>query len=185
MLDFLEAEHPGSRERIWMRIPAESRAYIESVSRMEWIDLEHDHWLPDSILAEFGRDESVELFRASIPQHIQKPLLEPFVMGMIRVLGKRRSRLLNLIPRALPLVFRDFFEPKAVSTDGGARTEIRLEAIPPAVREFPAYFTMWEGVFLGVLDLVEIGENALEFRVAPGRECVTASFDLSSLGNIT
>ena len=43
---------------------------------------------------------------------------------------------------------------------------------------------MWEGVFRGVLDLIDIGVDALEFRVAPGREGATATFDLSSLGGI-
>ena len=174
MLSFLERHEPGSRERVWMRIPKESRDFIDKLWRASWIPIEHDHWIPDAIVAEFGLDEARQLFRASIPAMVEKPLLEPLVSGMLRVLGTRRRRILTIIPKGWSLVFRDFCEPSIV-TSSDRELEILFDAIPRVVRAHPVYFTMWEGVMLGFLDFTH-SDGEIDFELAPDASRVRVRF---------
>jgi len=174
MFELLDAFEPGSRDRVWARIPEPTRAFVDSLWRTQWIPLEHDHFLPEAIAAEFGRARSRELFRRAVPSIVEKPLLEPLVSGMLRVLGERRVRLLTIIPKGWGLVFRDFAEPRVgAATDDGI--EILFDPVAPDVREHPVYFDMWEGVCLGFLDLA-CPEAALDFDVAPDRSQIAARF---------
>lgn len=174
MFELLEDFEPGSRARVWARIPEPTRNFIESASRVGWIPFEHDPYLPEAILAEFGRERSRELFRRAIPSLVANPLLEPLVAGMLRILGERRFRLLRVIPKGWSLVFRDFCEPRVEPTDEH-QIEIVFDAIAPEVREHPVYFDMWEGVCLGLLDLA-CPDGSLDFDIAEDRSTIHAVF---------
>jgi len=106
MFELLETYEPGSRARVWARVPEPTRELIDSLWRTQWIPLEHDHHLPEAIVAEFGIEKSRELFRRAVPSIVEKPMLEPLVFGMLRVLGTRRARLLTILPKGWGLVFR-------------------------------------------------------------------------------
>ena len=174
MFELLDRFEPGSRARVWARIPEPTRALVESLWRTQWIPLEHDHFLPEAILSEFGRLRSRDLFRQALPHLVEKPLLEPLVAGMLRMLGEQRVRLLTIIPKGWGLIFRDLCEPRLGKT-GDDEIEVVFDAIAPAVREHPAYFDMWEGVCLGLLDLA-CPEGALDYEVGSDRSRVVARF---------
>ena len=174
MLGFLEQIEPGTRERVWNRVPEASREFIAPLGRMSWIPLEHDHWLPDSIEAELGRERSAECFRQCIPHMVQKPLLEPLVGGMLRILGRRRTRLISVIPKGWGLVFRDFCEPRCETREDD-EVVVVFDDIAPAVRRLPVYFRMWEGVCLGMLDFTR-RDGTLDFEIAADLSSIRARF---------
>lgn len=174
MFEFLEQAEPGSGERLWSRVPEASRRFIADLARVAWIPLEHDHWLPEAIEAEFGPDAAREHFRRCIPRMVGRPLLEPLVNGILRIVGRQRTRLLKVVPLGWDLVFRDFCEPRVGEAEAG-RLELRFDDVTPAVRSYPAYFLMWEGVCRGLLDLTEPG-GSLDYEVAPDRSSVSARF---------
>ncbi|MCP3986617.1 MAG: hypothetical protein GY723_19715 [bacterium] len=174
MLELLDEFEPGSRARVWARVPEAIRDFAEAQSRIGWVPLEHGPFLSEAIVAEFGRQRSRELYRRAIPALIEKPLLEPLVMGMLRVLGKRRTRLLAIIPKGWGLVFRDLCEPR-VGSSGPGEIEVIFDAIAPEVREHPGYFEMWAGVCLGLLDLA-CPDGTLDYEVAADWSSIRARF---------
>jgi hypothetical protein len=174
MLELLDEFEPGSRARVWARVPEPTRDFVESRSRIGWIPFEHDPFIPEAIVAEFGRERSRELFRRAIPALIEKPLLEPLVSGMLRILGARRFRILTIIPKGWGLVFRDFCEPR-VGRTGEDEIEVIFDDIAPEVREHPVYFDMWEGVCLGMLDLA-MPDGVLDYELAEDQSCIHARF---------
>ncbi|MCP5058442.1 MAG: hypothetical protein GY937_17195 [bacterium] len=174
MFELLETFEPGSRARVWARVPEPTRELIDSLWRTQWIPLEHDHYLPEAIVAEFGAERSRDLFRRAVPSIVEKPMLEPLIFGMLRVLGTRRARMLTVIPKGWGLVFRDLCEPR-MGMCRDDEIEVIFDSIAPEVREYPTYLDMWEGVCLGLLDLACPG-GSLDFERAPDRSRVIARF---------
>lgn len=174
MFELLDEFEPGSRARVWARVPEATREFVESQRRMGWIPFEHDRFLPEAIVAEFGPARSRDLFRRAVPSLVEKPLLEPLVAGMLRILGERRFRIITIVPKGWGLVFRDFCEPCLGSTDSD-EIEVLFEDIAPEVREHPVYFDMWEGICLGLLDLA-CSDGSLAYELAPDRSSLRVRF---------
>ncbi|MAE94933.1 MAG: hypothetical protein CL910_09765 [Deltaproteobacteria bacterium] len=172
MLEFLEATEPGSRERIWARVPEASRAVLEGAGL--WIPLEHDGELAEAIFEELGDQKTKALYRQSIHTMVKKPLLEPLVFGMLRVLGYRSLRLVTIVPKGWGLIFRDFCEPR-IENASESEVTLVLDQVHPEVAARPVYFRMWEGIFLGMLDMV-CADGSLDFEVAPDGSRVTGHF---------
>jgi len=174
MLDLLDDFEPGSRARVWSRVPEPTRDLLGTLSRVGWIPFEHDPFIPEAIVAEFGRARSRELFRRALPGLVQKPLLQPLIGGMLRVLGERRFRIITVLPKGWGLVFRDFCEPR-LGVTGEDEIEVIFDDVAPEVREHPVYFDMWEGVCLGLLDLA-CPAGALDYQVAHDRSSIHVRF---------
>jgi hypothetical protein len=105
---------------------------------------------------------------------VQTPLLEPLISGMLRMIGSRRRRLLTVIPKGWGLVFRDLCEPRVGASDYDS-IEIVFDDVSVEIRPHPAYFTMWEGVCPGILDLTQSG-GSLDCELAPDHSCFRAVF---------
>lgn len=70
----LEALAPGTERRVRDRIPPESLEVIDQTSRMGWIPIEHDKWIPWAIVEELGEAEASAYFRRFFAKHRNAPL---------------------------------------------------------------------------------------------------------------
>lgn len=91
-LAFLDKFHPGSRQRVLSRVPAESRRVIEETSRLSWVAVEHDHWTIDAMVELFGRERAIRCWADSVSSLVEQPLLRTFVSGMLKLVGNDPAR---------------------------------------------------------------------------------------------
>lgn len=171
-LDFMERRHPGSKQRALDLFAPAAREAITRDARVGWLPIEYDHYVVDGMVEVLGLDGARDCWRASVSDIVKKPLLKSFVAGMLRVIGKNRAGIIGWIPRAWPMVYRDFCTVR--SPDG--RT-LAFHNLSPQVLAYPNYFHSWKAIFEGVLDLVEL-QGAVGFEVDAERQLARAEFEI-------
>lgn len=156
------------------RVPAESREVIESTPRSAWIGVEHDHYTIDAMLALFGRERAIRCWSQAVSSLVQKPLLKPFVSGMIGLFGRDPARVVALFPKGWPLVYRDCC---ALTMERGENQNpvLKFRAIAPLVRQHSNYLLSWHGACLGFADIAKVN-GKVDFRVAPDGASAEARF---------
>ncbi len=174
MLDFTEKFERGARARVAKRIPPECLEVMETSARSSWLEIERDHFLVDGICAELGVERAIECWRMSIPDMIDKPLLHSFVSGMMRLFAGDPGRIVGLIPKGWPLVFRDVATLTA-QTGGKKEASLVFSDVAPVIRKYPNYFHSFHGICEGVL-LITGARGRVAFEVAPGAASATARF---------
>jgi hypothetical protein len=174
MLAFTEVFEPGLQARVVARIPREAMEAMEASARTSWLDLELDHFLVDGICEELGPERAIRCWRDSMKHMIDKPLLQSFVSGMIRLFGRDPARVVALIPKGWPLVFRDCGTLTVLSS-GDREAILAFSDLPPVFRRYPNYFHSFHGICAGVL-LVATPRGRVDYVVAKDHASATARF---------
>ncbi len=178
-LDFTEVYRRGARDMIRGTIPESSLDAIDNTPGFSWLDIEHDSWLLDGIMAVLGRKDAVECWRGNIANLIERPLLNSFVEGGLRIFGRKPGGLIKLIPKGWPLAYRDFCLP-TFHRLGDFEAEIHFEMIDPRVLEHPGYLHCWHGVCAGIFDLEKAPHGRLEYDIQAERALAIAHFSWQS-----
>ncbi len=174
-LEFTEAYRLGTCDMIRGTIPDASLDAIDHTPGFSWLDIEHDHWLMDGTMAVLGRHDAIDCWRSNIANITERPLLQSFVDGGVRIFGGKPGALLKLIPKGWSLVYRDFCVP-SFQRLGDGRAEVRFEQIAPRVLEHPGYLHCWHGVCAGIFDLEKPSHGKLEFDIRTEEALAIAHF---------
>lgn len=178
ILDLLEQRHPGGRELVLERFPAQSRAHLESRTGSSWLPVEHGHHAVEGIFDILGEEEGVAFFREAFGSLVRRSVFQGFFGPLLRLWSGNRGKLFSAIPRGWELGFRDFCQVRLEVAEPG-HVRLRFEDVAPVVREHPAYLLCWRGILGGVIDLSGL-DARLDFQVAPDRSHATADFHWES-----
>ncbi|NOU30287.1 MAG: hypothetical protein HOO96_20485 [Polyangiaceae bacterium] len=173
-LAFLDKFEPGARERVLARVPAASRDLIENTARSYWVPIEHDHYTVDAMVAMWGVERSIQCWRGAMANLVERPLLKSFVSGMVGLFGSDPRRVLGLLPRGWPLVYRDMTLPRVAESRPG-RLVIAFEDAPELLRVHSNYFHSFHGACLGIADIARL-DGQVDFAVTRQRTAATATF---------
>jgi hypothetical protein len=172
-LAFLDKFEAGAQARVLERIPQASRDVLLNTARSSWVSIEHDHFAVDAIVELFGAARAIQYWRSATNNLIERPLLKSFVSGMINVFGSDPGRVIGILPKGWPLVYRDLGELSCARDEGQA--VVHWDPVAPEVRLYANYFHSWHGTCLGVADLARI-KSAVEVVVARDRSSAQATF---------
>jgi hypothetical protein len=173
ILVFTDKFQPGTRERVLATLPDDARDALQGGSRMGWLPIKYDHWIIDGIVGVLGREQAIACWRASVLDMIERPLLRAFASGMRRVLGDDPVRIIGLLPRAWPLLFKDFCELE-LEVDHATQVTLLFNNLAPELREHPNYLACWTGVTQGLFEIARVpGQVAMtvdpDFKTARAR----------------
>lgn len=174
-LEHLDAYRPGCGARTRERIPTASLQAIMACPTLGWISVEHEHWVPDAILAELGDDDGVGYFRWLVARHLsQSALFQPIVSRVSRMFSIDPGAYLRMAPMAWSVAFRDYATPVMLERDHRSAA-LALVDCDDAVFGYPSYVASWRGVMAAPLDLCGVaGEVSCAHDVATR----TVRFDL-------
>jgi hypothetical protein len=173
-LAFLDKFEPGSQRRVLDRVPRASRDVIENTPRSSWISVDHDHWVIDAIIDIFGRPRAIQCWRASLTDLIERPLLRTFVAGMLVVIGRDPVRVVGLLVKGWPLVYRDLCDPQLITSSEG-ELSIQFRDIAPEIREHHNYLCSWDAACQGFSQLGQV-RGSVVFTTAPDLSSAEAKF---------
>ena len=150
-LDHLESFASGSAASVRARIPAASLAAIEHCPALDWISIEHEHWITTATFEHFGAD-ATGFFRDVVVRRLaETPLLRPLMQQARRLFGIDPGTYLRISPRAFGLMFRGFGELAMVER-GPHHAVLELSSCHPLVFEYPGYVPSWTGAMAATLD---------------------------------
>jgi hypothetical protein len=172
-LSYCDIYRPGSVAQIRATIPEDSLDVLDNAPGASWLEFEHDRWLMDGVIAQFGCDEAVKCWRQSIGHLVDKPLLKNFVQGGLRLFGAKPASLLKLIPKGWTLAYRDFCVP-AFERVSETSAELRFEDVADQAFESPGYLHCWHAVCLGVLDLEKSSDGRVDFEIREAERLAVA-----------
>lgn len=141
-------------DEVVARIPEASLDAIVNTGRTGWIPIEHDHHLPDALVAVLGNKATAALVAEAVLQHTEAPILKTMISGAIRLFGLNPASLVKVLPRAWSLVYRDFFTLEVVDREDTSAS-LKLIDIHPEVFRYPNYFVTWDGIFDGIFALTK------------------------------
>lgn len=173
-LAFLDKLEPGARERVLARVPAASRDLIENTARSYWVSIEHDHFTVDAIIEMWGVERSIQCWRGAMANLVERPLLKGFVSGMVGLFAADPRRVLSLLPRGWPLVYRNMTAPRIAESRPG-HLVIAFDDAPEQLRAHPNYFHSFHGACLGMADIARV-EAKVDFAVSRQNASATAAF---------
>lgn len=176
-LAYLDKFEAGARDRVLARVPAVSRDLIESTARSYWVPIDHDHFTVDAMVEMWGVERSIQCWRGAMANLVERPLLKSFVSGMIGLFAADPRRVLGLLPRGWPLVYRNMSVPRVAESQPG-RLVIAFEDAPEQLRAHPNYFHSFHGACLGMADIARVEAN-VDFVVTPQKNGATATFSWS------
>lgn len=150
-LDHLEGFAAGSAAAVRARIPPASLAAIEACAPLDWVSVEHEHWITTATFQHFGAD-AVGFFRDLVARRlVDAPLLRPLMQQARRLFGIDPGTYLRVSPRAFGLMFRDY-GTLAMVERGPHHAILELSGCHPAVFEYTGYVPSWTGAFAATLD---------------------------------
>ena len=150
-VSYLRTTIPGCAERVLARIPPDSQQACEHALPTDWLSVEHSRRWTQAFVAEVGPERAREAFADFIEGWIvRSPLLKPLAEAVIRISGMSPAAVIRVIPRALAISYRDFFEPRVLEIED-RRAVVLLESLAPEVASCPAYLVVFSGIFEGAI----------------------------------
>ncbi len=119
-----------------------------------WISIEYSrHWVVEFVRT-VGVADAREL-AADFTQHyvLRSPFLKALAETMIRLKGISPETVIRLLPRALHISYRDFFNVRVVELLH-ERAIIVFEDLAPELLDTPKYFALFTGALEGTLRFV-------------------------------
>lgn len=155
-------------------MPVASRELLLNTSRSSWVGIEHDRHAVDGIVNLFGVGRSIQYWRGATSRLAERPLLKGFVSGIIALMGHDPGRILGLLPKGWPLVYRALCDLQ-MDTRVAGEASLRFVEVAREVRSAPNYFHSWHGTCLGMADLARM-EGKVTFVVSADRSTASATF---------
>lgn len=151
-LDYLDRLEPGLRSRVVEAMPEASRRIILEAPKTEWIELEHDRYVPWATIEVMGEDAAVAGWRSFLKSHVEAPLFKTLVDSMVRLFGLTPSTFAKLLPRAWNQSYRDCCEVKVMDA-GDSHAHVAFLNVAPGIMEWDPYPISWRGVLLGAYEI--------------------------------
>ena len=152
-LEYLERIEPGLRAKVVARIPEPSRSIITSAPRTEWLELQHDRYVPWATIEVLGEERAVANWRLFLKSHIQAPLFKTLAESMVRLFGLTPSTFVRLLPRAWKQAYRDCCDVEVLQTESN-RAHAAFVNVTPEILEWEPYLTSWRGILGGVYEII-------------------------------
>ncbi len=153
-------------------------ARMKAAGRTGWLPIEDDVQFVDAIVAECGEAGAIELIRASVNAHFAGALLASLVKGAQRIFGMSPAGLMKMVPRAWPMVYRGFGQPR-FELEGAGHAWLHVEGAHPLAFTAPGYLASWRGMFAGIVDVGTRGPGA-EPRVELHVDAAQARFSIET-----
>jgi hypothetical protein len=161
-LAFLESEHPGSLGLLRQREPPEVIGAIEGAARTDWIDIDINGVHVTEIVQLLGPERARHAWRKyTSTSLIRSPAIKALVDGAVRLFGLSIRSLVRMSPFFFQQSFRDCGDLEI--TWGEREAKLSLVDIPAELARFPAYAVLFEGVFQGFYDIVQMTPQ-LDYR---------------------
>ena len=173
MVDFVDKFQPGARREVLSRFPPASLQAFETIPRMGWLPIEHDHWVVDGIVDVLGRDRARQCWTSSVQDHVDKPLLRSMVSGVL-YLSPQSTAIFKILAHAWGALYRDFCTVRVAKGPHGS-VEVIFENIAPEVRTYPNYLTAWHGICQGAARLGRLTQPVI-FTIAADMRSAVATF---------
>jgi hypothetical protein len=169
-VSYLRSTIPGCAERVFAQLPPESRSALDGSLPTDWLGVEHSRRWVQAFVDDVGPERAREAFADFMKGWVvRSPLLKPLTEAVIRISGLSPAAAIRVMPRALAVSYRDFFEPRVLEIDEH-RAVLLLESLAPEVVACPAYLVCFSGIFEGVI----------RFTGRRGSVAVTLSSDQTS-----
>lgn len=151
---YLRRVRPGVAEGILARVPADCRRVLDDALPTSWISIEHSrHWVAEFVRV-VGAAEARELAADFTQQWVlRSPFLKSLAETLIRLKRVSPETVIRMVPRALHISYRDFFNARLVELHPG-RAIIALEELAPELLDTPEYFVLLSGGMEGTLRFV-------------------------------
>ena len=149
---FLDRWRPGLRDEVLAHVPPESLARIRESGRTGWVEIEHDVTFVDAIVETMGHADAVAVIRASVQSHFSGALLATLVRGAQRIFGMTPTGLMKMVPRAWPMVYKNFGQV-TFSTRTPNHGVLTVHDAHPLAYTADGYLASWEGIFAGIVDV--------------------------------
>jgi hypothetical protein len=172
-LAYLDRVEENGQARVLAKVPTASRELILSTSRTSWIEAEHDHHTIDAMVALFGLERSIRYWRGALLNLIDKPLLGPFVTGMLRI-SRSPERVVQVVVTGWPLVYRDMCTPR-YEREAEDVVILHFERIEPVVRRYRNYLHCWHGACQALAQLAGV-DGRVTFEVSADLSSARARF---------
>lgn len=141
------------------QIPEASRQTLNDALPTSWISIEHSRYWVVGFVNAVGVADARELAADFTRQWVlRSPFLKSLAETMIRLKGISPETVIRLLPRALHISYRDFFNARLVELLDG-RALLALEDLAPELIDTPEYFVLLTGGM----------EGTLRFMRRPGR----------------
>jgi hypothetical protein len=152
----------AARAGVRARLAPATLATLEASSRLAWLPIEVDVELTHAIYAELGAGRARELFRSSLAQALETPILRSLVQGALKLFGATPERLFGWAPKAYAQLYRDAGEMRFERDEPGS-ARLELFGLPPAVVGSRDYLDGMGGAFAAGFDVMGVkGEVTLE-----------------------
>ena len=173
-LDLLEKHRAGLRDKVLGRIPAPlSRWFLES-TRAEWCPLDAGGCLTDSTLEVLGERQAYRFWVTGVTDHLLRPLLRPFVVGVKLIFHSEPARMVDMVPRGWCQIYRDACRVRVEHPGEGIAT-VFLDDIAREVASRPSYLLNWRARFEGIAATLD-DQARLEWVEADDKRSVEAHF---------
>ncbi len=174
-LEFLDEFERGARAIVLESVPADVRERIADAGRTSWISIEDDHHTVDAIVAHFGVERATDYWTENLRSLAEKPLLKTFFFGMLTLVGGDPERVLALLPKGWPLVYREMGTPRFTKRGSLGQPALVFEDVPAEVRRYRNYFHSWHGVCRAFATIAKLS-GPVTFEIAPNGGRAEASF---------
>jgi hypothetical protein len=152
----------ASRGGVRARLAPETLATLEGSSRLTWLPIEVDVEVTHAIYAELGAGRARELFRSSLSNALEAPILRSLVQGALRIFGATPERFYGWAPKVYAQLYRDAGEMRFERDEPGS-ARLELSRLPPAVTASRHYLDGMAGAVAAGFDVLGVkGEVTLE-----------------------
>jgi hypothetical protein len=153
---------PAARARVRARLAPATLATLEGSSRLTWLPIEIDVELTHAVYAELGAGRARELFRSSLSNALEAPILRSLVQGALKLLGATPERFFGWAPKAYAQLYRDAGAMRFERDEPGS-ARLELSGLPPAVAGSRDYLDGMGGAVAAGFDVLGVkGEVTLE-----------------------
>lgn len=165
LLEFVGDYRDGAKARIESRLPPDLLEELATATRTAWLPIERDAMVVDSVVQEFGRAGSIEMWRTFTARFSQTKYVKPLFDTAVRLRGLSLRTIARQTPRIWDTSFRDVGEMDVIEQDDRSMV-VMLTETHPVLLEQEGYSLMLQGLYLGLHDMTKT-DNRMEFRADP------------------
>lgn len=174
-LEMLEKLPEHQRSRALQALPSDVVSGVRGAMPMSWVDLDWHLQLDEALLAVLGDVAYERLCVQMTVEFMQRPLIAPLTGLGRRLLHRRPHSLLERIPLAWGLVFKDAGSLDVRSL-GSQAAELTLRGLPEAVAKSRGFALGVVGTLRAVTEYTDVVADVSE--VEPGKRFRVAWTDV-------
>lgn len=170
----LDRRHPGTRAQVLARMPATLVRQVTEGTRADWCSIEASAWLCDLTVEILGEPSAHVHWVVGVTEHLERPVLRHFAAGVRSLFRSRPERLVDLVPRAWSLLFRDVCVVRTEHHDDRSAT-VLFDDVAREVCSRPSFLLNWRARLEGLGELIQPGTQ-VKWRTQPDARHLEATF---------